>query len=90
MEIILRSFYVLFLPCYELTYLSLLAYLLTCLLACFLAFFFNCLFAIWLDYQEAFGSLPHKWLFKVFELAKVPEKRMRAIKVLMKKYSTNV
>ena len=41
-------------------------------------------------YQKAFDSVPHKWLIKALELAKVPERIITAIKTLMKKWSTNV
>ena len=63
------------------TYLLELVFFLTCLLA----FLFNSLLATWLDYQEAFDSVPHKWLIKALELAKVPEKIITVIKALMKK-----
>ena len=45
---------------------------------------------MWLDYQEAFDSVPHKWLITALELAKVPKKIITAIKILMQKWSTNV
>ena len=45
---------------------------------------------MWLDYQRAFDSVPHKWLIKAPELAKVPERIITAIKTLMKKLSKNV
>ena len=45
---------------------------------------------MWLDYQKAFDSVPHKWLIKVLELAKVPERIITTIKTLMKKWSINV
>ena len=48
------------------------------------------LITMWLDYQKTFDSVPHKWLIKALELAKVPEKVITAIKTLMKKCSTNV
>ena len=48
------------------------------------------LITMWLDYQKAFDSVPHKWLIKALELAKVPEKIITAIKTLMKKWSTNI
>ena len=48
------------------------------------------LITIWLDYQKAFDSVPHKWLIKALELTKVPERIITAIKTLMKKWSTNV
>ena len=48
------------------------------------------LITIWLDYQKAFDSVPHNWLIKALELAKLPEKTITVIKALMKKWSTNV
>ena len=48
------------------------------------------LITTWLDYQETFDSVRHKWLIKGLKLAKVPEKITTAIKTLMKKWSTNV
>ena len=48
------------------------------------------LITMWLDYQKAFNSVPHMWLIKALELAKVPERIITAIKTLMKKWSTNV
>ena len=51
----------------------------------------NCrsLITMWLDYQKAFDSVPHKWLIQPLVLAKVPEKIITVIKILMKKWSTN-
>ena len=43
------------------------------------------LITMWLDYQKTFDSVPHKWLIKALELAKVPEKIITGIKALMKK-----
>ena len=48
------------------------------------------LIKMWLDYQKTFNSVPHMWLIKPLELAKVPERIITAIKTLMKKWSTNV
>ena len=52
----------------------------------------NCrsLITMWLDYQKAFDSVPHKWLIKALELAKVSERIIVVIKTLMKKWSTSV
>ena len=48
------------------------------------------LITMWLDYQKAFDSVPHEWLIKALELAKIPERIITAIKTLMKNWSTNV
>ena len=48
------------------------------------------LIKMWLDYQKAFDSVPHEWLIKALELAKIPERIKTPIKTLMKKWSTNV
>ena len=29
---------------------------------------------VWLDYKKAFDSVPHQWLIRSLELAKVPDK----------------
>ena len=47
------------------------------------------LIKMWLDYQKAFDSVPHEWLIKALELAKIPERIKTPIKTLMKKWSTN-
>ena len=43
------------------------------------------LITVWLDYQKAFDSVPHEWLMKSLELAKVPIKIINALKELIKK-----
>ena len=45
---------------------------------------------VWLDYQKAFDSIPHSWLIRSLELAKVPEVIINAIKKLMLKWKTKV
>ena len=45
---------------------------------------------VWLDYQKAFDSIPHSWLIRSLELAKVPEVIINAIKKLMLKWRTKV
>ena len=45
---------------------------------------------MWLDYQKAFDSVPHRWLIKALKLAKVPNVIIEALKHLMKKWTTNV
>ena len=37
---------------------------------------------VWLDYKKAFDSIPHSWLLKSLELAKVPPEIIRAIRTL--------
>ena len=48
------------------------------------------LVTIWLDYKKAFDSVPHSWLIRSLELAKIPERIINAIKQLMFKWKTKV
>ena len=48
------------------------------------------LVTVWLNCKKAFDSIPHGWLIKSLELAKVPEKIITAIKQLMAKWNTKV
>ena len=48
------------------------------------------LVTVWLDYKKAFDSVPHSWLIRSLELAKVPEKIISAIRQLMIKWRTKV
>ena len=48
------------------------------------------LVTVWLDYKKAFDSVPHSWLIRSLELAKVPEKIILAIRQLMIKWRTKV
>ena len=48
------------------------------------------LITMWLEYQKAFDSVPHKWLIKSLEIAKVPTKIISAFKELIKKWATNI
>ena len=48
------------------------------------------LVTVWLDYQKAFDGIPHSWLIRRLELAKVPEVIINAIKKLTLKWRTNV
>ena len=48
------------------------------------------LVTLWLNYQKALDSVPHKWLIKALKLAKVPEKIINVLVNLMKKWSTRV
>ena len=45
---------------------------------------------VWLDYQKAFESIPHEWLKKYLELAKVSLKIINALKELIKKWATHI
>ena len=44
---------------------------------------------IWLDYKKAFDSVPHSWLLKSLELAKMPPLVIKAIERLTQTWSTN-
>ena len=44
---------------------------------------------IWLDYKKAFDSVPHSWLIKSLELAKVPSMIIKAVERLTETWSTN-
>ena len=44
------------------------------------------LVTMWLDYQKVFDSIPHKWLVKALELAKVPKVLINALKHLTTKW----
>ena len=48
------------------------------------------LFVMWLDYKKAFDSVPHNWMVKALELAKVPPNLISAINRLTKIWSTKV
>ena len=48
------------------------------------------LVTVWLDYKKAFDSVPHSWLIRSLELAKIPERIINAIKQLMFKWKTKV
>ena len=43
---------------------------------------------MWLNYQQAFDSVPHKWLIKSLEPAKVPT--ISALKELITKWTTDI
>ena len=45
---------------------------------------------MWLDYCKAFDSVPHLWIIKVLELAKVPNKILIAIRNIMDLWATKV
>ena len=48
------------------------------------------LITMWSDHQKAFDSIPHEWLVKSFELAKVPAKAINALKEQIKNWATNI
>ena len=43
---------------------------------------------VWLDYRTAFDSVPHYWIIKVLQLAKVPKNLVESIKRLTKQWAT--
>ena len=43
---------------------------------------------VWLDYQKAFDSVPHSWLIKALELAKIPTEIINAVKSLTNNWAT--
>ena len=48
------------------------------------------LLTVWLDYKKVFDSVPHSWVIKSLELAKVPKLIIEAIKSLMDKWRTKM
>ena len=46
--------------------------------------------AVWLDYKKAFDSVPHSWIVESLKLARVPDKIINAIAVLMTKWKTKM
>ena len=48
------------------------------------------LLTVWLDYKKAFDNIPHSWVIKSLELAKVPKLIIEAIKSLMDKRRTKM
>ena len=48
------------------------------------------LFLMWFDYRKAFDSVPHLWIIKAFELAKVSNKILIAIRNIMDLWATKV
>ena len=44
---------------------------------------------VWLDYKKAFDSIPHSWLLKSLELAKVPPEIIKAIRTLTETWATS-
>ena len=45
---------------------------------------------MWFDYRKAFDSVPHPWIIKAFELAKIPNKILIAIRNIMDLWATKV
>ena len=45
---------------------------------------------MWFVYKKAFDSVPHNWILKALELAKVPPNLISAINRLTKAWSTKV
>ena len=43
---------------------------------------------MWFDYRKAFDSVPHRWIIKALELAKVPNKILIAIRNMMDLWAT--
>ena len=48
------------------------------------------LFMMWFDYHKAFNSVPHPWIIKALELAKVPNKILIAIRNIRDLWATKV
>ena len=44
----------------------------------------------WLDYRKAFDSVPHSWTIESLQLAKVPDKIITVIQMLMNKWKTKL
>ena len=45
---------------------------------------------MWFDYKKAFDSVPHDWILKSLELARVPPKIVEAVRNLMKVWATKL
>ena len=45
---------------------------------------------MWFDYRKAFHSVPHPWIIKGLELAKVPNKIIIAVRNIMDQWATKV
>ena len=45
---------------------------------------------MWLDYKKAFDSVPHSWIVESLKLARVPDKIINVIAVLMTKWKTKI
>ena len=48
------------------------------------------LLMVWFDYRKAFDSVPHSQIIKTLHLAKVPEKVLNTILLLMELWATEV
>ena len=47
-------------------------------------------FVMWFDYKKAFDSVPHSWMVKALELAKVPQQIINNITALKQFWNTEV
>ena len=48
------------------------------------------LWMMWFDYKKAFDSVPHDWIIKAMQLAKVPHEIIRTVMNLMELWSTQL
>ena len=48
------------------------------------------LITVWLDYKKAFDSIPHAWIIKSLQLAKILDMIIEAIGMLMIKWRTKL
>ena len=48
------------------------------------------LYMMWFDYKKAFDSVPHDWIIKALQLAKIPNDIIQMIKSLMTLWSTKI
>ena len=44
----------------------------------------------WPDYRKAFDGVPHSWIEETLQLAKVPDKIIDVIKMVMSKWKTKL
>ena len=48
------------------------------------------LITVWLDYKKAFDGIPHTWIIKSLQLAKIPDMIIGGIRMLMIKWRTKL
>ena len=48
------------------------------------------LLTVWLDYKKAFDSIPHSWIIKSLQLAKIPDIIIEAIRMIMTKWRSKL